>query len=143
MYIYVYFVTFHTLQQLLKMYHWSFHHNSAVQMKLFFNCSLDFPSIFIQWNHEAFGTILFVGGSKSLGSNFSAIDDRVFAELTMREDMDGGLYLLASTLTIYPPLTDLNNINLNSTNINCEGIDGSIVRSAVVSIVLDGEELKI
>ena len=85
---------------------------------------------------------MFICGSKSLGSNFSAIDDRVFAELTMSEDMDGGLYLLASTLTIYPPLTDLNNINLNGTNINCEGIDGSIVRSAVVSILLDGEELK-
>ena len=108
---------------------------------LFFNCSLDFPSLFIRWNHEAFGQILFVGTSLSLGSNYSAIDGRVFAELTMKEDMSGQ-YLLASTLTIYPPLTDLNNTNLNSTNIKCVGSDGSGEKSGIVVIMLEGEELK-
>ena len=109
---------------------------------LFFNCSLDFPSFFIRWNHTAFAAISFLGATTPLGSNDSAIDGRVFAKVTMRDNKGSDLYLLASTLTIYPPLTDLNNINLNSTNIKCEGIDGSIVRSAVVSIELEGEELK-
>ena len=80
MYIYVYFVTFHTLYTATAQ-NMSLEFSpqlSCPNETLFFNCSLDFPSIFIQWNHEAFGTILFVGGSKSLGSHFSAFDDRVF-----------------------------------------------------------------
>ena len=52
-------------------------------------------------------------------------------------------YLLASTLTIYPPLTDLNNTNLDNTNIKCEGSDGPRRESAFMCIVLEGEELKI
>ena len=52
-------------------------------------------------------------------------------------------YLLASTLTIYPPLTDLNNTNVDNTNIKCEGSDGPRRESAFMCIVLEGEELKI
>ena len=110
---------------------------------LFFNCSLDFPSIFIRWNHEAFGTITFFGSDTSLGSNDSAIDDIVFAKVTMREGTVGLLYRLTSTLTIYPPLTDLNNNNLNGTNIMCEGDTGTGGRSGIAVIILEGEELKV
>ena len=58
----------------------------------------------------------------------------------MSEDKGGSLYLLASTLTIHPPLTDLNNTNLNNTNIMCVGSDGSGERSGVASILLEVEE---
>ena len=109
---------------------------------LLFNCSVDFPSLFILWDHEAFAPITFLGVNTFVGNSSSTSDGRVVAELTMREDNGGGLYLLASTLTIYPPLTDLNNINLNGTNIKCEGSDGPR-ESAFASIVVEGEELKI
>ena len=91
----------------------------------------------------SFPPIALAGGTKFVGSNTSAIDGRVVAELTMREFKGSGLNLLATTLTIYPPLTDLNNVDLNNTNIMCVGTNGSKTESAVVSIVLEGEKQKI
>ena len=108
---------------------------------LVFNCSVDFPSFFIRWDHTAFTPISLTGATMFVGNSSSTSGGRVVAELTMRALDTGVLYLLASTLTIYPPLNDLNNINLNNTNITCDGTDGPKKGSAVASIVLEGEEL--
>ena len=106
---------------------------------LIFNCSFDFPSFFIRWDHMAFANIVFIGFGTLVGSNTSTRDGRVVAELTMNEDK-GGQYLLASTLTIHPPLTDLNNTNLNNTNIMCGGYGLARGGSGVASILLEGKE---
>ena len=107
-----------------------------------FNCSVEFPSLYILWIHEAFAPITLLGASTFVGYSINTSDGRAVAELTMREVDGVGLYLLASTLTIYPPLTDLKNTNLNNTNVMCEGSNGPKEESAVVSIVLEGDELK-
>ena len=115
---------------------------SCTEEPLVFNCSVDFPSFFIRWDHTAFTSITLSGSATSVNSS-STSGGRVVAELTMKEDQGGGLYLLASTITIYPPLNDLNNINLDNTNIMCRGTDGLKDERAVASIVLEGEELNI
>ena len=113
---------------------------SCPEEPLVFNCSVDFPSLFIRWDHMAFTRISLLGGTTFVGNSSSTSGGRVVAELTMREDQGGSLFLLASTITIYPPLNDLNNIKLNNTNIKCDGSDSHKDESAVASIVLEGEE---
>ena len=116
---------------------------SCANEPLVFNCSVHFPAFFIRWDHPVFSQIIFRGIKAQLGSNSSAIDGRVVAELTMKDDDPSGLHRFASTLIIYPPLTDLNNINLDNTNIMCVGSDGSGDKINSVSIMLEGEKLKI
>ena len=116
---------------------------SCTKEPVVFNCSVDFPSFFIRWDHTAFTTISLTGSTTFVGNSSSTSGGRVVAELTMREDRGDSLYLLGSTITIYPPLNDLNNINLDNTNIMCDGTDGPKKGSTVASIVLEGEELNI
>ena len=90
---------------------------------LLFTCEV-IATHYIQWKHKVFGHITFIGNDTVEGDQINTSDDRVTAKLIKRMHYSRGLYQLTSNLTIYPPLTDVNSINLNSTYIKCVG-DGS------------------
>ena len=88
---------------------------------LFYNCRVEFPSVVIAWVHNAFGRLAFIAGNEEEGRMMTSSDGRVVANLTMNEGMT--LRMVASTLTIQPPLNDLNGTNLNGTTLTCEGVN--------------------
>ena len=106
---------------------------------LIFNCQVNFASFFITWNHTAF-EIEFVGSITEVGDTNTSSDGQVVANLTRKSSSDNVRFLLSSTLIIHPPL---NSLNLNDTNIVCDGGDTSGVRSAVGPISLFGEQLRL
>ena len=107
--------------------------------ELIYNCQVQFPSLTIRWEHLGFETLGFTAAEDAVGTIKNTSDGRVVANLTMNEGTQ--LHrMVASTLTIQPPLNDLNGINLNGTNLLCEGFgvqDG--IRSDVDSIMFKGE----
>ena len=101
---------------------------------LMYNCEVQFPSLVIRWEHPGFETLGFTAGDDAVGTIKSASDGRVIANLTMNEGKSSHR-MVTSTLTIQPPLNDL-----NSTNLKCEGhgIQNG-TRNEVVTIHLTGE----
>ena len=102
---------------------------------LIFNCQVNFACFSITWNHTAF-EIEFVGSITEVGDTTTASDGQVVANVTRKTSSGNGRFLLSSTLIIHPPL---NSLNLNNTNIVCDGVDTSGVRSDVAPISLYGE----
>ena len=93
----------------------------------------------ITWRHNAFGLLVFIVNAEDVGSMMNSSDGRVIANLTMKEET-GAFHMVASTLTIQPPLNDLNGTNLNGTTLTCEGLDSSAtIRRGVTTIMLAGE----
>ena len=109
---------------------------------LTFNCQLHFPSFYIEWKHTTFGSIGFLVGNESVGDTVNAAGARVVANLTMKDTVVGTAtrFLFSSTLTIYPPLN-----NVNNTNITCVGIGTNTlgIKSGVAPIYLFGEQLRL
>ena len=105
---------------------------------LMYNCEVQFPSLTIRWLHPDFETLGFTAAEDAVGTIRNTSDGRVVANLTMNEGTQ--LHrMVASTLTIQPPLNDL-----NGTNLLCEGFgvqDGAITES--VTIDLTGEYQRI
>ena len=106
---------------------------------LIFNCQVNFPSFLIRWNHKSFEEIEFIGVATVLGSTNTTSIGQVVANLTKRTFSSPGLYFLSSTLIIHPPLM---NLNLNDTNIVCEGNSATGVRSGDAYISLYGEQCR-
>ena len=106
---------------------------------LIFNCQVNFPSFLIRWNHITFEEIEFIGVVTVLGRTNTTSNGQVVANLTRRTLSSPGLYLLSSTLIIHPPL---NSLNLNNTNIMCEGSGGTGIRSGDANISLYGEQYR-
>ena len=106
---------------------------------LIFNCQVNFPSFLIGWNHTSFEEIVFLGAATVLGSTNTSSNGQVVANLTNRTLSSHGLYLLSSTLIIHPPLM---NLNLNDTNIVCEGNAATGIRSGYAYISLYGEQCR-
>ena len=109
--------------------------------ELFFTCEV-IAAYSIRWVHAAFGHITFNGNSRTEVKTIN-INDRVFAELTMRVNNIDGLFNLTSSLTFYPPLLNLNSTNLNQTILMCigNGIAGTVAKSLTLSFL--GEELSL
>ena len=109
---------------------------------LTFNCQLDFSSPFIQWLHTKLGPLAFIDNSKSVGFTVNTAGDRIVANLTRKDVGDTSAQsLFSSTLTIFPPLNNVNNINLDNTSITCEGFGSNVLRSGDALISLYGEQL--
>jgi len=89
---------------------------------LIYNCQLEFPSLALQWDHSEFGTLVFTASEDAVGVTRNTSDGRVVANLTKNEGTMSHR-MMASTLTIHPPLNDLNGINLNDTNVECKGFE--------------------
>ena len=101
---------------------------------LVYNCRVQFLSVSITWRHGAFGYLGFSAADDKGGDFNSTSDGRVVANLTMNNGT-GGHRMVASTLTIQPPLNDL-----NGTTLTCEGFEvpgGN--RSGTATILLAGE----
>ena len=111
---------------------------------LIFNCQVNFASFFIRWNHTAFEEIEFIGVGTVVGNTSTAGNGQVVANLTRKIVSGTFQYLLSSTLIIHPPL---NSLNVNNTNIICEGV-GIIIYDSIgtgsgdASISLYGEQLR-
>ena len=115
---------------------------NCTNITLTFNCQLNFSSPFIQWVHTKLGTLAFIDNSKSVGDTVNTAGDRIVANLTRKDGGDTSAQsLFSSTLTIFPPLNNVNNINLNNTNITCEGFGSSVIISGSVPISLYGKKL--
>ena len=93
---------------------------------------------FIRWNITELGNITFYTDLHEIG-NVTMLLDRVIANLT---ETSGGL---VSSLTILPPLNNIQNSNLNNTIINCTGgVDNTeLYLMSGAQIKLYGKELKI
>ena len=114
---------------------------SCSNYTLIFNCHIHFGSFFIRWNHTAFEEIEFIGFGTVVGNTSTTSDGQVVANMTRKTMHSIGRYLLSSTLIIHPPL---NSLNLNNTNIVCEGLGNTGgVRSGVAPISLYGEQLRL
>ena len=109
---------------------------------LTFNCQLDFSSTFIQWSHTKLGRLAFIDDSKSVGDTVNTAGGRIVANLTRKDNgSTSAQSLFSSTLTIFPPLNNVNNINLDNTSITCEGFGPNGLRSGDSLISLYGEKL--
>ena len=103
---------------------------------LVYSCEVNFPSLIIRWKLPRIGTLGFIAVEDAVGTKTNTSDGRVVANLTMNEGTQAHR-IMASILTIYPPLNDLNGTNLNLT---CEGFELQVgTRSGVLSIDLPGE----
>ena len=106
---------------------------------LVYSCGVNFPSLIIQWEFPGFETLGFVAVEDAVDTIRNTSDGKVVTNMTMTEGTESHR-MMASTLTIHPPLNDLNGINLNGTNLTCEGFGVQVgTRSGVVSIDLTGE----
>ena len=106
---------------------------------LAYRCEVPFPSLAIRWEHPEFGTLGFIPEYDAVGTIKNTSDGRVVVNLTMNERTMSHR-MMASTLTVQPPLNDLNGINLNGTKLICQGFElqhGIITES--VTIDLTGE----
>ena len=108
--------------------------------KLIFSCQVNFASFFIRWNHTAFEEIEFIGAITVVGNTSTTSNDQVVANLTRRTLISDVRYFLSSTLIIQSPL---NNLNLNNTNIVCEGTSTTGVRLDDAHISLYGEQQRL
>ena len=79
----------------------------------------------------AFEEMEFLVVDTVVGNKSTASNGEVVANLTRRTFVSTGLYLLSSTLIIHPPL---NSIDFNNTNIKCEGVGSTGLRSDVTPI---------
>ena len=113
----------------------------CTNITLSFNCQLHFSAFSIEWKHTKLGTLAFIDNSKPVGFTVDTAGGRIVANLTTNDIVVGTQSLFSSTLTIFPPLNNVNNINLDNTNITCEGISPSGFRSGSVPISLYGEQL--
>ena len=106
---------------------------------LVYDCQVQFPSLVIRWEHPGFETLGFIADIDTVGTIKGTSDGRVIANLTMNEGTS--LHrMVASTLTIQPPLNDLNSTNLNGTNLTCEGHGvQNGTKNEAVTIHLTGE----
>ena len=101
---------------------------------LVYHCQVEFPSLGITWRHTAFGTLEFIAVDDNEGRMMTSSDGRVVTNLTMNEGT-GVTRMMASTLTIQPPLNDL-----NGTNLTCNGYENlGSTRSGTATTVLAGE----
>ena len=108
---------------------------------LVYHCQVEFPSLGITWRYTAFDSLGFVATDEEEGSMMTSSDGRVVANLTMNEGTASHC-MVASTLTIKPPLDDLNGTNLNGTTLtcSCEGVEApGGTSSGTATIMLAGE----
>lgn len=110
---------------------------------LIYTCRVEFPSLVLRWEYSQFDeTLGFTASDDAVGATRITSDGRVVANLTMN---DGTMSqrMMASTLTIYPPLNDLNGTNLNGTNVGCQGFElESGEQRTVTEIDLTGKWLE-
>ena len=110
----------------------STHQPSCLNEPLILICAPKFDAVILRWEHTAFDVAGF-STLNSVGDTTSTSDGRVVANLTMKA-LNGAL--LASTLTLYPPL----NTSLNDTMITCKGTDSSVTaRNGFAAILLEGK----
>ena len=92
---------------------------SCVNEMLVYNCRVDSFSLLTRWRHTAFDILGFFPGTEQ--STLNTSDGRVVANFAT----NGGpntQQTVVSTLTILPPLNNLNGTNLNGTNVTCQGV---------------------
>ena len=92
---------------------------NCTTITLTFNYELSFSSPSIQWAHSALGLLGEIGHSRSVGYTGNTAGDRIIANLTRKDVVGGTAEVLevllndySSTLTIYLPLNDVSNTNL-------------------------------
>ena len=118
---------------------------SCTNSTLTLNCQLSFSSLSIQWVNSSLGLRAELSSSNSVGDTVNIMDGRIIVNLTQKDPGDtGSRFLFSSTLTIYPPLNDFNNTNLNNSNIICRAVDRDLnLRSGDAPISLYGEQLRL
>ena len=88
---------------------------SCPNQELVYNCQVEFLSLTLRWEHSEFGALGFIASDDVVGTTRMSSDGRFLANLTVNEGTMS-LRMMASTLTIQPPLNDV-----NGTNLKCEG----------------------
>ena len=106
---------------------------------LIFNCQVNFASFLIRWNHVAFKEIEFIGASTVVGNTSTTSNGQVVANLTRTTLISDARFMFSSTLIIHPPL---NSLNINNSNIMCEGSGGTGLRSDDSHTSLYGEHCR-
>ena len=98
-----------------------------------YECQISVPTSFLQWEHPnvSMGLLQFTGLS-SVDSSVSTPDGKFNATLIKREQ-EGDDVRLISSLTIQPPLNDL-----NGTQLVCQGFTTDQVENNI-TIALNGE----
>ena len=96
-------------------------HPTCPNQSLVYNCQLGFLATFMEWKHAQFGSLGFLAGARNEGDMVTSSDSRVVANLTMNREVEPGQFMMASTLTFFPPLNDLDGSTLNNTVLTCEG----------------------
>ena len=116
---------------------------NCTNITLTFNCQLHLSSFSIEWKHTKLGSLGYIDGDESVGYRVNTAGGRIVAVLTRKDTVQNTTirFLFSSTLTIYPPLNNVNNTNFNNTNITCEGVDRDVFRSGSALISLYGEQL--
>ena len=114
---------------------------NCTNITLTFNCQLHFSSFSIRWSLTKLGSLAFIDNSKPVGFTVNTAGGRIVANLTTNDIVEGTQSLFSSTLTIFPPLNNVNNINLDNTSITCEGNGPIGFRSGSALISLYGEQL--
>ena len=109
---------------------------------LLFTCEAN-GSDLIRWENIAFGHIIFRGNETTEGKTTSVYNSRAIAKLTKRMNGSDGLFNLASSLTIYPPLLDFNHTNLNQSDIKCIGDHTPDKITKTITLLLLGEEFSL
>ena len=113
---------------------------SCIKDTLILTCRINSSlTDFIQWDFVPhIITVRFSTESHSVGDMIIHFNGRVIAKLTDNDT------ILASNLTISPPLNNITVINLNNTIVRCSGGNSneSNTTSVDTCIILEGEELK-
>ena len=100
----------------------------------------NFDPNFFEWTNKAFGNFIHISPLMTRPIIRSG-NGRFLANLTVTAKYSTGSFKLASTLTISPPLNNVNKITLNNTTVRCAAGDSRSIIVGDALIMLDGEEL--
>ena len=92
---------------------------TCVNEMLVYNCQTNFLSFLTTWRHAAFDSLRYFAGTEQ--STLNTSDGRVVANFATNGGSNAH-QTVVSTLTILPPLNNLNGTNLNGTNVTCQGV---------------------
>jgi len=115
--IYIILIHFHTVAAQMVRVESISPQPSCPNQELVYNCQVEFLSLTLRWEHSEFGSLGFSASDDAVGTTKMSSDGRFLANLTVNEGTMP-LRMMASTLTIQPPLNDL-----NGTNLKCGGFE--------------------
>ena len=97
---------------------------------LVYECQVHFPALIIRWQYPKLGSLGFSASDDEVGTIHARNNGRIVANLT-RNKGSAIRRSLASTLTIHPPLSDM-----NGTQMTCTGVEltEDISTSSTISI---------